>query len=377
MPRPQTTLKPEDRPMRRRSLRLLLAALMLSPLVDGSASAKEYLLTSTKPNTLVMIDPAARKVARTYDIAGPGAVLGIVPSPDSRIVYAVTNHWGSVVGIDLDSGKEVFHADFSSGALRVRNTFGMEVSADGRELYVLLLPTEIGRNEYTVQEPHIAVYRTDAGLEAKPVRTLPVPRRTTTLLRSADGSKLYCVSWDIHVIDPKDGRELEVKKVTHLPRPGFAEPDVFGVWNQFEQAKVFINPYTVASAGGDSAAPGPMKNGMVTLDLASGEMRMKEFEDTTKVIFSAVVNPKKRDEAFAVYTTLAKIDLAGGALVKRIDLPHTYYTVNISGDGREVYVGGTMDDIGIYSSETLEKLGEVKLPGGGDQSLSWVRVINR
>lgn len=377
MPRPHTPLRPKDRPMRRRSLRMLLAALMLPPLLAGSASAKEYLLTSTRPNTLVMVDPAARKVVRTYDIAGPGAVLGIVPSPDGRIAFAVTNHWGSLVGIDLDSGKEVFHADFSSGTLRVRNTFGLEVSRDGSELYVLLLPTEIGRGEYVVQEPHIAVYRTDAGLNAKPVRTLPVPRRTTTLMQSEDGKKLYCVSWDIHVIDPKDGRELEVKKVTHLKRPGFAEPDVFGVWNQFEQAKVFINPYTVASAGGDSAAPGPMKNGMVTLDLATGDLKMKEFEDTTKVLFSAVVNPKKREEAYTVYTTLAKVDLAGGALVKRVELPHTYYTINISGDGRELYVGGTMDDIGIYSSDTLEKLSEVKLPGGGDQSLSWVRIVNR
>lgn len=376
MPRPHSTLRSKDRPMRRRSLRMLLAALTL-PLLAGAADAKEFLLAANRPNNLVLIDPAARKVVRTYEIAGPGSVLGIAPSPDGRIAYAITNHWNSLVGIDLDTGKEVFHADFSSETLRARNTFGLEVSRDGTEIFVLLLPTELNRGEYIVQEPHIAVYRADAGLNAKPVRTLPVPRRTTTLMQSEDGSKLYCVNWDIHVIDPKDGRVLEVKKVTHLQRPGFAEPDVFGVWNQFEQAKVFINPYTVASAGGDSAAPGPMKNGMVTLDLATGDLKMKEFEDTTKVLFSAVVNPKKRDEAYSVYTTLSKVDLAGGSLVKRVELPHTYYTINISGDGRELYLGGTMDDVGIYSSETLEKLGEVKLPGGGDQSLAWVRVVNR
>ena len=359
-------------------VRIILAALIV-PLLAGApgAMAKEYLLTSVKPNTLVLVDAAERRVARTYDLPGPGAVLGIVPSPDGRIAYAVTNHWGSLVGIDLDSGKEVFHASFSAGNLRVRNTFGLEISRDGRELYVLLLPVVIGRGEYTVQEPRIAVYRTDAGLNAEPVRTLPVPRRTALLLLSDDGSRLYCVSWNIHAIDPGDGHELEVKKLIHWDRPGFAEPDVFGVWSQFEQARIFVNPYFVARTDAAPDDPAANRTGMATLDLATGALRMTEFENTSKVIFSATVNPVRRNEAYAVYTTLSKVDLDQSRLVKRVDLPHTYYTVNVSGDGREAYVGGTMDDIGVYDTDTLERIGEIRIPGGADQAITWVRIVKR
>ncbi|MEZ5583928.1 MAG: hypothetical protein R3F37_15380 [Candidatus Competibacteraceae bacterium] len=43
-------------------------------------------------------------------------------------------------------------------------------------------------------------------------------------------------------------------------------------------------------------------------------------------------------------------------MIKRIDLDHTYYAINISSDGKELYLGGTMDDIAIYDSATLEKI---------------------
>jgi len=343
----------------------------------GAADAKEYLLTSVKPNTLVLADPAARKVVRTYKIAGDGAPLGIVPSPDGKIAYVVTNHWGSLVGIDLDSGKEVFHADFSEDGLRVKNTFGLEISKDGSEIFVLESPVKLLPNEYEVQDARIAVYRTDAGLKAKPVRFLPVPRRTTYLLLSTDGGKLYAINWDITVIDPKDGKVLETKTLIHWDRKGYAEPDVFGVWSQFEQAQVYVSPYFVSRTDIDPKDPAANKTGLVTLDLATGALRLADFENTSVVIFTSVVNPVRRDEVYSVYSTLTKTDLKTDSIVKRVDLPHTYYAVNVSGDGKEVYTGGTMDDIGIYSTETLERIGEIKIPGGADQAISWLRVIHR
>lgn len=41
-------------------------------------------------------------------------------------------------------------------------------------------------------------------------------------------------------------------------------------------------------------------------------------------------------------------------MVKRIDLDRTFYTVQVSSDGEELYVGGTVNEIAIYDSETLE-----------------------
>lgn len=363
--------------MRRMAFRAITVLAVAFLVGAQPVAAKEYILTSVKPNTLVLADLAARKVARTYKIAGPGPVLGIAPSPDGKVAYVVTNHWGSLVGIDLDSGKEVFHTDFSEGDLRVRNIFGLEVSPDGKEIFVLQAPVRIGRSEYHVEDTRIAVYHRDGGLTAKPVRFLPVPRRTTYLLFSADGSKLYAVNWDVTALDPQDGHVLGVQKLQHWERPNYAEPDVFGVWSQFEQSGVFVSPYFVTRTDLDPKDPAAAKTGLVTLDLKSGELKTADFENTSVVIFSSVVNPVRRNEVFSVYSTLTKTDLATNALVKRVNLPHTYYTINVSGDGKEVYTAGTQNDIGIYSTDTLEKLGEIKIPGGADQSITWVRVVKR
>jgi quinohemoprotein amine dehydrogenase beta subunit len=356
------------------ALFLALCALALDP---ASAPAKEYILTAVKPNTLVLADPAARKVERSYQIPGPGAPLGIVPSPDGKVAYVITNHWGSLVGIDLDNGAEVFHADLSDGDVRARNMFGLEISPDGKELFVMRSPVRLGLGEYEVQDVGVAVYRTDAGMNAKPVRILPVPRRTTSLLMSPDGTKLYAVSWDIHTIDPKDGKVLKVDKVANWDRPNFAAPDVFGVWGQYEQAKVFVNPYFVTRTDLDPKDPAASRTGMLTLDLATGALAMHEFEDSSAIMFSSVVNPVRPNETFSVYGTLTKTDLTTNKLIKRVPLPHTHYCLNISGDGKEVYVAGTMGDIGVYSTETLERIGEIQMPGGNDMGGTWIRMVQR
>lgn len=353
---------------------LALGALSLDP---AAAWSKEYILTSTKPNTLVLVDPAARKVERSYPIAGPGAPLGIVPSPDGKVAYVITNHWGSLVGIDLDSGKEVFRADLSDGSIRARNMFGLEISPDGKELFVMRSPVRLGQGEYEVQDVGIAVYRTDAGLNARPDRILPVPRRTTGLFMAPDGARLYAVNWDIHTLDPRDGKVLKVDKVANWERPNYAVPDVFGVWNHYEQAKVFANPYFATRTDLDPKDPAAARTGMLTLDFATGKVTMEEFENTSTVIFSSVVNPVRRNEVFSVYNTLSKTDTATNQLVKRVTLPHTYYCLNISGDGKEVYVAGTISDIGVYSTETLERIGEINLPGGHDMGGTWIRMVQR
>ena len=97
----------------------LVAAVAIA--VTFPALAKDYLLTGVKPDKLVLIDAAARKVEKTLTIpdAAPGPAT-ITPSPDGKIAYVLVNRWESVSGIDLDSGKQVFRANFSGGGRRIK-----------------------------------------------------------------------------------------------------------------------------------------------------------------------------------------------------------------------------------------------------------------
>ncbi|MCP4769045.1 MAG: quinohemoprotein amine dehydrogenase subunit beta [Gammaproteobacteria bacterium] len=346
--------------------------------ITGSVEAKEYILTGLKPDKLALVDTKARKLARTYVVpdAGPGP-LTITPAPDGSRAYALVNRWESVSGIDLDSGKQVFRANFSGGGRRVKGMFGMDVSPDGNEIAVFQSPVKLDPGEYRVEDTYIAIYDTGDGIDAKPVRTFPAPRRTAILTYSTDGKKLYAIGWDIVIYDPRTGKQLGVHPIRNWQRANFTEPDVLDVWPQWEQAQVFSTPYFTVATDKAEDDPAAYRMGMATLDLNNDKFVMNEYENFAVIIFSTVVNPVRRNEVFGTYTQLSKIDIAENKLVNRIDLDHTYYAINISSDGKELYVGGTMDDIAIYDSETLKKIGSIKFPGGEDMALSSLRIINR
>ena len=70
-------------------------------------------------------------------------------------------------------------------------------------------------------------------------------------------------------------------------------------------------------------------------------------------------------------------DMQSKNIVQRQNLEQSYYAINISSDGKELYIGGALDKISVYDTATLAKLAEIRLPGGVDQSLSSIRIIQR
>lgn len=355
----------------------LMLALACAAAVPAAVLGGDFILTGQKPDKLVLVDAEARSVARTVTIpdAAPG-VLTVTPSPDGSRGYAIVNRWESVSGVDLDSGKQVFRADFSTNDTRVKAMFGMDISPDGKELYVFLSPVELKAGEYEVGDTYIAVYDTSDGIGAEPVRTFPAPRRTAIVALSSDGSRLYAIGWDAVVLDPQTGEQIDVHEIRNWGRENFSEPDVLDVWPQWEQADVFSTPYFAIRTDKAEDDPAAYQMGMLTLDLESDEFVMDEYENFEVIIFSTVVNPVRTNEVYGVYTQLSKIDIETDELVERIDLPHTYYAVNVSSDGSELYVGGTMNDIAVYDTETLEHIDSIELPGG-NMALSSLRMIQR
>jgi len=209
------------------------------------------------------------------------------------------------------------------------------------------------------------------------VRTFAAPRRTAILAYSTDGTKLYAIGWDAVIYDPKTGQQIGTHAMRNWQRPNYTEPDILDVWPQWEQAQVFSTPYFAVRTDKAEDDPAAYVLGMATIDLKTGEFVMDDYENFEVIIFSTIVNPVRRNEVFGTYTQLSKIDIAEDKLLARIDLDHTYYAINISSDGKEVYVGGTMSDIGVYDSVTLKKLSNIRFPGGEDMALSSLRMINR
>ena len=349
-------------------------------LLSGLARAEntEYLVTGNKPGYIHILDMKQQKVVRSLKI--PGArhtVFSFTPSPDGRIIYALTNGMKSLVGLDSDSGKQVFRADFGEGDIRRQAFFAFDISRDGRELYVYQLSSRMMLSEYRELPTRIAVYDTSAGLHARPVRTFEAPRRIHMLMKSVDDKWLYAVGFDIYKMNPETGKIVETLPLRNWKLKNRSLPDVLDFWPLWDQTDIFSTP--VYSVKTDKAAddPAAYKTGLLTLDLKSGKYQINDFENTSVLIFSTVISPDGK-QAFGTYTQLSRIDLKQHKLTGRIDQDHTYYAVNISGDGKQVYVGGAACDVATYDAASLKKTGQIFLPEGcGDQSTASLRMIHR
>jgi len=355
-----------------RCLFFLIGLLASSPVL-----AADYLLTGSRPNSLHMIDLAARKLVRSYPIPGPGVPGAISVAKDAKVAYVMTNHSESVVGIDLDSGRQVFRADMSTPEERVKSMFGMTVSLDGTKLYVYQIPTRMKRNEYVSLDTRIAVYNTADGVGAKPVKTFPAPRRIALLAPTANPDRVVGMGWDFYVFDAKAGKVDQTHALRNWQRKGIGEPDVLSMWHQYEQARVLSSPYYVANTDADPSSPEGFKVGILNFDLDTEKVSYAELANADTAIFSSVVNPVKRNEVFTVMNQIFRADMAQKKFVQRAELGHTYYAINISSDGKELYLGGALDKVAVYDTATLTKQGEIGMPEGADQSISSMRMIQR
>ena len=355
------------------TLAVACVALAASLAAPSPARAGDLIVTGAKPDRLFVIDAATRSVRADYHIEGAdGMVSVILISPDQKMAYILVDRMERVVGIELATGRELFRADLSTAGERVKSFLALAVTPDGKELVVYELPTKLESSEYVVEEPRFAVFRTDGGMLAKPVRSFPAPRRVHMLLMRPNGRSFYAVGFNLDEYDLRSGKLLGTRGIQKWTVPDHSQPDLLAFWPVTEPTGVWTSPvYSEIKKGSESV---PM-TALMSLDLKSGELTYADFEPLSALIFSTVLSPDKK-HAYGVYTSLSSIDVGGHRLEKRVPLDHTFYAVNVSSDGREIYTGGTTCDVGIYDAQSLEKKAVVKLPGCGDQSIATLRVIH-
>ncbi len=346
---------------------------VLLGMMSQSAIARDLLVTAAKPDKLYVIDAKARKIVGDFHIAGANNhITTVVPSPDGKVAYVLVNRMETIVGIQLKTGREVFRANLSSPGERVKDFFAFTVTPNGKELIAYELPTRLGSSEYQVEEPRFVVFNTKGGTHAKPIRTFPAPRRIGVMLARPNGRSFYAIGFDLYEYNLKTGALMGSRGVMNWQQPAHGQPDLLAFWPVTEPSGAFSSPiYSEIQKDG----AGDAVTALMTLDLKTGDLTYRDFEQTTALIFSTVLAPDRKF-AYGTYTTLTKVDVAAGKLAKRVNNDHTYYSINIASDGSEVYAGGAMCDIAIYDAGTLDKKGDIELPGCADQALATLRVVH-
>ncbi|WP_323771804.1 quinohemoprotein amine dehydrogenase subunit beta [Antarctobacter sp.] len=352
-------------------------AFLLTALLAAAtpAAAKDLLVTVAKPGNLYVYDAAERALVKDCPMGTEMSPGVIQMSPDGKTAYVLVNRWQDVIGIDIETCEKVFYAAQSTDKITRRSIASLAVAADGSEIYTVRNPTRKLVDRYEVMEPEFAVYAADGGLEAEPVRTYPAPRRSTVMQTGQDGT-VYIGGHEIYGMDPASGTLKVAIPNASWDRPLHSPPDVLAFWPIGTQNAEFMLMYTAAVFSDETQTElADFVWGFSSVDLETGDTTVQDFASLEVLMFSGVRDPNAENLLYGVYTQLSKHDVDTRELIKRVDLPHTYYVINISTDGKEIYVAGTNDDIGVYDAETLERIGEMLVPSGGDMGTATLQVV--
>jgi quinohemoprotein amine dehydrogenase beta subunit len=359
----------------------ILGTCSLSALADTNPTldpGHEYMVATNYPNNLHVIDLQTDTLYKTCtlpDAFGPGTVQ---LSPDHKIAYVLNNHYADVYGVELDSCKQVFHASITQkSGEKARSMFAFTVSHDGKELYTVANPTLMLKDRYEVQQPRLDVYATDAGMDAKPVRSFPAPRQLT-IMQSGDGGTLYVAGADVYKVNVKTGKFDVLIPSRHWTRPLYSPPDVLYVWSQQTYRHDFALLYTTAKFKDkkEDPATADLLYGLFSVDLKTGKTETTDFGPLTEIYFSGMRSPKDPNLMYGVLNRLAKYDIKQKKLITAANLDHSYYCISFNKAGSKIYLAGTFNDVAIFDADSLKPLGKIKLPGG-DMAITTAQIFIR
>jgi quinohemoprotein amine dehydrogenase beta subunit len=342
--------------------------------VAAAGGGEEYVLTVTRPGLLHVMDGERQTLVRSCEVPGEFGSGAMAVSPDGRTAFVLSNMWEDVYGIDIKTCEVVFSAIQSSPPIKVKTFQSVAVSTDGTELYTIQNPVEHKADRMEVMEPRLAIYEITDGLNARPVRTFPVKRRITKIAASATGEVILGGA-DVEAIDPRNGDTRVVTALANWDRgPLWLPPDAFAMHSQGEHVNEYIMPYVTAEFESEEwdFETANWWWGMSRVDLDTGEAVRQEIVPFEFIVFTFVSDPRAPNILYGAFNTLSKHDIETRETLIVKDLPHTYYSVNISRDGERLYIGGGAHIVAIHDSATLEKIGQIELPG--DMSTADLRV---
>ncbi len=338
---------------------------------------RDFLVVMNRPNNLQLVDLKQRTVVNTCKLPGDFGPGTVAMSPDHRTAYVLTNRFENIYGVDVDSCEIRFSARQSQGDERVKSIGSIAVSPDGSEVYTHQNPTRLLIDRYEVQPARIAVYDTSAGLDAKPVRTFPAPRQITIMATGTDGT-LYMGGRDIFAMNMETGAVTMALPSQSVGDPLESLRDSLTVWPVGAINNEMVRMYSAAQFkdASQDMATAEWVWGFERVDLTSGATEARVFGPLEVVLFSGMARPGDPNQFYGVLTQLKRFDVSQRKELGSVDLDHSYYCINFSTDGSEIYLAGTFNDIAVYDADTLEKLGNIELPGG-DMSLANTRVFSR
>jgi hypothetical protein len=231
---------------------------------------------------------------------------------------------------------------------------GISVSTDNKKLFLSANIVKKKQNipKLDVLPPQLIVFDIE---KKKMVKNYPIPYMVTQILTLRnDENKLLLLGVDLVELDLKSGN---IKKRVGImnPEKGEEGKNCLAIWDNSSPGDhgIFTTPYYTASG-----------MGYFFIDRNSGKVDLLPGKDVW-FEYSTTLSPDKK-YLYGVMDELIKMDAATGETIKAVPVKQgTCYAINITSDGKKLYVGPAGADVSVYNADTLELLGVIPLYSDG------------
>ena len=348
----------------------LLGAALLLAAGNGPALGKDIFLQGMIHNQLNILDGDTDEIVGSVTTRGKKVTNFTWDPRDLDKVYTITDWGQQIEQLDLKERKVVRTFRVGSGDVKVR-ALDIEINpADPNLLYAVSLRQRWLPDEIVDMTPAVLVF--DLATE-KVVKEIEIPRGCTNIFFGDDGSEFYLTGRDVYVYDPKSGKQVNFLGLAHPTTPGVDPQITLNIWRLHDQSRM-----AMILVGGLNTSNNLPYQGYFTIDLrkksTEGSMRLVPEIGPLYNQFSAVVSPDRK-YYYMVLNKVEKRDFATNRLLATADVDKSYYSIQISSDGKKVYLGGGGDTILVYDTETMKLRKRIDTPG--DAVLTHFRVQKR
>jgi len=329
--------------MNKKLTSLLVAATIFTGLNSATAIAKDifYYLGY---GMIQVIDGDTDAIVA--DIPVNGWIRASVFTADRKFLYVVTKRH-LIHKIDL-AEKQVVNTIDTSGADWDRFIYGFDLAPDGKTAYVNLLSRTTRKGEAVVAPPKLAQIDLENG---RIIRSIEMPWGSTSLVSVKNSTYIYVIGKDIVKVDVS-GKKMKVIGTY----PMFEKKwNILPLWDYtMENGGVFmVNYYT------------PELMGLVSIDTHSGEIKDIPLKGPPVFAYSVILSPDKK-KVYAVMDELTVIDLETRSYEHVIPIPGgTHYAINVSSDGRKIYVSGGGATTTIFDAKSLKLIKVLQMETDG------------
>lgn len=265
---------------------------------------------------------------------------------DKKSMYVTANRH-VVYEVSLAANKVVASFDVNGDGWE-RFIFGFCLAADEKTAYAAMMSRRTDGGEVVIGEPVVAQISLESG---KILRSVEVPWGVAQLVPVKGRQAVYALGKDLYKIDVS-GSELKLTETV----PMFEKKqNILPLWNYaWESGGTFVGNYYT-----------PEVMGLITIDGDSGEITDIPLEGDPVFAYSVIFSPDRK-KVYAVMDDLSVIDVASKTYGPVAHIKEgTSYAVNVSSDGKKIYVGAGGSSVTVYDAETLAPLRVIKMASDG------------